>query len=137
MLDPKPYILIAEDDLDDAYFFESAFTNKCPQVQVKHISNGESVLEFLETCPADGVPSMMLLDYKMPLASAADILKFVNNKEYFAPVTKAVWSTSGRPAEIEECRSLGADHFFVKPASESEWDKLILQISQHFSAEQR
>lgn len=127
----KPYLLIAEDDIDDVDFFTSTFSNKCPQVLVKHLADGQAVLEFLNACPVEELPSLVLIDYKMPLASAPDILRLLQDEDRFSPMGKAVWSTSGRPAEIEECRSLGADYFFTKPASEGEWEALVSQLRDH------
>jgi two-component response regulator ARR-A family len=134
MLQTKPYVLVAEDDNDDVDFFTSAFLATCPEIYVKHIADGASVLEFLSACPEDELPSLILLDYKMPLASAADVLRFLHGKEHFASMTKAVWSTSGRTTEIEECRALGAHDFFVKPASQEEWEELVSRLSQYFAA---
>ena len=129
----KPYVLIAEDDSDDVDFFISVFSKRCPEVEIKHISNGQSVLDYLDSCPVEKLPAVMLLDYKMPLASAADVLRFLRDKSHFDQITKAVWSTSGRPEEVEECCSLGAMHFFIKPASETEWEGLVARISHYFS----
>ena len=124
----KPYLLIAEDDIDDVDFFIAAFSDRCPQVAVKHVPDGEEVLDLLKNCQADELPIFLLLDYKMPLASAVDILHFLYGKEHFSLMRKAVWSTSDRETEIEECRRLGAQYFFKKPAGEEEWTALVSEI---------
>jgi CheY-like chemotaxis protein len=130
----RPYILVAEDDTDDVDFLKASLARRCPEIAVTHVSDGQAALDFLTTCPSADLPFLLLLDYKMPIVSAAQVLLYLNTSDRFLPMICAVWSTSGRAEEIQECEALGADRFFTKPASDGEWDALAQQISEYFHA---
>lgn len=130
-----PYILIADDDPDDLNTFLQAFSERDPHVSVHFVTDGQEVIEFLEGCVPEELPSLILLDYKMPVVSGPEVLQKLSIHPYHAHIPKIVWSTSKRSQDIENCVRLGAAGYFLKPASSHELDELIQKIELIYSAQ--
>jgi two-component response regulator ARR-A family len=130
-----PYILIADDDPDDLNIFLQAFSERDPDVSVHTLTDGQEVIEYLDACDPDGLPSLILLDYKMPIISAPEVLKTLSTNPKLAHIPKIVWSTSERSQDIENCVRFGAAGYFLKPASSHELDEIIQKIELIYSAQ--
>jgi CheY-like chemotaxis protein len=130
-----PYILIADDDPDDLNTFLQAFSERDPHVSVHFVTDGQAVIEFLEGCVPEELPSLILLDYKMPVVSGPEVLQKLSSHPDHAHIPKIVWSTSKRSQDIENCVRLGAAGYFLKPASSYELDELIQKIELIYSAQ--
>ncbi len=130
-----PYILIADDDPDDLNIFLQALSKRDPHVSVHFVTDGQKVIEFLECCLPDELPSLILLDYKMPILSGPEVLQKLSTHPDYAHLPKVIWSTSERSQDIENCVRLGAAGYFVKPASSNELDELIQKIELIYSAQ--
>jgi CheY-like chemotaxis protein len=127
-----PYILLAEDDHDDRDLFIEAFTEHHSLIPVKHVKDGKDLFKFLDTCPRDDLPSLILLDYNMPLVTAPEALRELAASEEYAHIPTIVWSSSQRSKDINECLQLGANLYLPKPADIKEMNDLIGRISQLF-----
>jgi CheY-like chemotaxis protein len=127
-----PYILLAEDDHDDRDTFIEAFTAVHPHIPVRHVKDGKDLFTFLESCPRDDLPSLILLDYNMPLLTAPEALRQLNSSIDFAHLPTIVWSSSRRSKDINECLQLGANLYLHKPADTKELNELIGRISELF-----
>jgi CheY-like chemotaxis protein len=130
-----PYILLADDDPDDLFTFLQAFGELDPHVPIYTVTDGQELIEFLEGCIPDELPSLIILDYKMPILSGPEVLqKLASNSEH-ALIPKVVWSTSKRTQDIENCVRFGAAGYFLKPASSRELAELIQKIELIYSAQ--
>jgi CheY-like chemotaxis protein len=125
---PQPYILVADDDPDDLFFFMTKFCLRCPGYRVETFTDGNQVLEFLSGKTGDDLPRMILLDYKMPLVSGVEVLRKLHADQRFQGMPVAIWTTSERTNEAEECKRFGAAGYFVKPSSENELEPIIDKI---------
>ena len=104
-----PYILLAEDDQDDRELFIEALTEHHTHIPVKHVKDGKDLFKFLDSCPRDDLPSLILLDYNMPLLTAPEALRQLAASVEYAHITTIVWSSSQRSKDINECLRLGAN----------------------------
>lgn len=126
----SPYILLADDDPDDRESLIHPFLQQNPGVRVIACGNGEELLNFLQNCPDDELPVLILMDYKMPCWTAADILERLQAEPRYASVTKLVWSTSGRAEYVDRCVQRGASQYFTKPNSLPELDNIIDRMTR-------
>jgi len=133
MTNGSPYVLLADDDPDDRDFFCAGMHRFYPQVPVHTFNDGDELLQFLDTCTASTLPAFILLDYKMPRLSAPQILQVIGPGTRYAHIPKIVWSTSERRKDNEECLTLGATHFIIKPDSSSQLDKLLKLLEEWLS----
>jgi CheY-like chemotaxis protein len=120
-------ILLADDDPDDQMTFTEAFGRLQPDINVVCVEDGEEVLAWLESCA--NLPRLILMDYKMPIASAPTVLKRLASIDRFAPIIKIIWSTSARKDHMDECLHLGADQYLTKPNDGHELEVLIRKIN--------
>ena len=122
----EKYILLADDDLEDQEMLREAIIQDRPFTRIISVQNGREVLDYLATCAVEDLPSMIILDYKMPFFNAADILEVIGNDVRYKSIPKIVWSTSQNIEHVETCLQRGAIQYFSKPALSSEL-KLMLQ----------
>jgi CheY-like chemotaxis protein len=125
----QPYILLAEDDPDDQDAFSEAFMRLNPEVPLKIVQDGQELLDFLDACPDARLPAIIVLDYKMPKLTGADVLRYLAVCRRFNHIPKIVWSTSAREKDITECLQLGAANYFTKPATNQELEDFIVGIN--------
>jgi CheY-like chemotaxis protein len=127
-----PYILLADDDHDDRDNIIEAFMAFHPPIPVKHVKDGKDLFQFLDSCPRNDLPSLILLDYSMPLLTAPEALRQLTASIEYARIPTVVWSSSRRSKDINECLQLGACEYLHKPADTKELNDLIARISQLF-----
>ena len=130
-----PYILLADDDPDDLNVFLHAFRELSPQTRVQAFTDGKELVDFLDDCNLEELPSLIIVDYKMPIVSGPDVLRYLASSPNYSHIPKVVWSTSERRQDIENCIHLGAAGYFVKPASSIELYDIIHKIELIFSAQ--
>jgi CheY-like chemotaxis protein len=119
------YILLVDDDPDDRDLFCSRMQQLYPQIGIHTFQDGDELLDFLDNCTYPTLPAFILIDYKMPLFTAPQILQTIGTGTRFAQSPKIVWSTSQRQQDIDECLNLGAVRFAIKPDTDRQLDLLI------------
>ena len=121
-------ILAVDDDPNDLLFLELAFAKGCPDVPVHFVSSGRQVLDYLTGAKPYAnrkkfpMPTLLLLDLKMPEISGFDLMKWVREQPGIEHLRIAVLSGSDLEADIEKASMLGAVAYYTKP---SDPDKLI------------
>jgi CheY-like chemotaxis protein len=108
-------ILLADDDVEDQEILEDAILQLEPVTKVRIVANGQQVIEFLQNCNDLDLPSLIILDYKMPILNAAEVLDRIHANSRFHPIPKVVWSSSKQPEHVKNCLDKGAVNYFVKP----------------------
>ena len=131
-----PYILLADDDPDDRDSLIHPFVQQNPGVRVVSFEDGRELLSFLQNCPNDELPVLILMDYKMPFWTAADILEKLAADPRYANIPKIVWSTSGRSEYVDRCVQNGASQYFTKPNSLPELATIVERLSGLFQTRQ-
>lgn len=120
----KPHdacILQVEDDENDVYFLHHAFKKAGITNPVRVVSDGEQAIEYLKGAEpfADRaeypLPSLMLLDLKLPRMSGLEVLKWLRGQPAFRTMVVIVFSSSCNPEDVERSYGLGANGFVVKP----------------------
>ena len=127
-----PYILLADDDPDDREALIHPFVQQNPNVRVVVMGDGEELLTFLENCPGDALPVLILMDYKMPILTAAEVLEKLAGDDRYTEIPKLVWSTSDRAEYVDRCMRYGATAYFAKPSSLAELASIVDRMSRTF-----
>jgi CheY-like chemotaxis protein len=121
-------ILLADDDGDDQDLLKESILQHRPSALIKTVNNGPQVLAWLDECPDEQLPAMLILDYKMPILNAAQVLDELKGNSRYAGLPKVVWSTSSNRKHVDECLSKGALGYFPKPNDVSELAAITASI---------
>jgi CheY-like chemotaxis protein len=128
MTQMNTYILMADDDDEDQELLKEALRQEDPQTDFAGVNNGQEIFTYLETCADDSLPCLILLDYKMPGLSGPEVLDLLGQDPRYAPIPKAVWSTSSQREYVDICLEKGATRFFIKPNNPFDLHKIANEL---------
>jgi len=124
-------LLLAEDREDDVFFMERAIQRKQLPCILRAVTDGEQALEYLEgkgdfaNRNAFPLPSLVLLDIKMPKGDGFEALKRIRANHELARLPVVMFSTSKYQKEIDLAYDLCASGYMVKPSDPDELDKVL------------
>ena len=117
----QPVILLAEDREDDILLIRQAFHKGGINVPLFVVRDGEEVVAYLK---GEGkfynrdeypLPSLLLLDLKMPRMDGFEVLKWIRAQPGFSTLRVVVLTSSERIRDVNIAYNLGANSFLVKP----------------------
>jgi len=114
-------ILVVEDDENHAFFIRRAFATVGLQNPAHFVEDGAQAIAYLagESPYANRaefpLPSLMLLDLKMPNKNGFEVLEWVRQQPGLAALRIVVLTTSGAASDINRAYQLGANSFLTKP----------------------
>lgn len=110
----KPlHIMLADDDEDDRMLFYDAVTEINTNVQLNMVKDGEELMLFLSHSIT--LPEIIFLDLNMPCKNGFECLTEIRNNKALHDIFIIIYSTTGRPSEVEETFKNGANLFINKP----------------------
>jgi CheY-like chemotaxis protein len=121
MITPKPVILLAEDDDNDVFFMRRALQKSQVDFAIQVVTDGQQAADYLsgagkfsnrEQYP---LPSVILLDLKMPFLDGFEVLAWVRTQPSLNRIPAAVLTSSAEERDRRRARELGARAYFVKP----------------------
>lgn len=115
------YILVAEDDADDRFLLQTAFTERGFNDKLVFVDNGIEVLSHLlafEKQPHTTFqfPAFILLDLNMPKKNGRETLEEIKKHHRLKRIPVVIYTTTKSESEIKLCYELGANSYIVKPA---------------------
>lgn len=128
----RAYILLADDDPEDREMFADRFQLHNPDARVQCLSSGYELLTYLNECPSENLPQLILVDYKMPGITGQEVLRRLQHDQRYDRIPKVIWSTSNNQGYIDESLQSGAERYFTKPADMRGFDRMVDQITQLF-----
>ncbi|MBE0695498.1 MAG: response regulator, partial [Anaerolineaceae bacterium] len=105
------WALVIEDEIPLAGIFAKAL--KFAGYQTGEIYDGQEALDHLRE--SEEVPSLVLLDFHLPLVSGKEILQFIRGDQRFSK-TRVIMATSDSAAMVGEIEKK-ADLVLLKPIS--------------------
>jgi CheY-like chemotaxis protein len=128
-------ILVADDDPNDVTLLEIACAKARLAFPLRVVRNGVEAIEYLGGAGQFGdrrkfpLPSLLLLDLKMPVKSGFDVLSWLRVQPGLKRLFVVVWSSSADPRDIDRAYDLGANSYVVKPSSMGDLHRLVGQLS--------
>jgi two-component system response regulator len=111
MSDTSP-ILLVEDNPDDVALTQRAFARNNIQNEIVVARDGEEALRLLE----DGlVPSLILLDLKLPKLGGLEVLDRMHADQRLRLIPTVVLTSSREEEDVVEAYGLGANSYIRKP----------------------
>jgi len=132
------FVLVVEDNADDVLFIRRALKKTGITCPVHVAGDGESALEYLEgrgayaDRQANPVPTLVLLDLKLPRRSGFEVLQAVRAAPELAKVVVVVLMSSNQSVDIDKAYALGANSYLVKPISPEAMSELVQALSLYW-----
>jgi CheY-like chemotaxis protein len=114
-------ILLVEDNEDDVFFITRAFKAVGMLAHISRVENGQNAIDYLSgKQPYDDrarfpLPSLVLLDLKMPFLSGFEVLRWIRNQSSYCTVPVIIFTSSNQERDVEMAYELGANAYLVKP----------------------
>jgi DNA-binding response OmpR family regulator len=134
----KPRILVAEDDANDAFFLERAFAKAGVDAPRRFVRDGGEAVEYLEgrsgfaDRSVHPMPTLLLLDLKMPRLSGFDVLKWLRQTPALHRLSVVVFSSSDDPNDVNLAYDLGANSYAVKPGNSAELLGFVRSLREYW-----
>lgn len=117
-------VLLVEDNVLDARSVLSTARKAKLAVDVHHVEDGQSALDYLTSHPVD----LMLLDLNLPGLDGYDVLRIVRADDRLRSMPVVVLTTSEEDEDIARSYALGANAFVTKPVGLDGWATVVGQI---------
>ena len=78
------------------------------------------------------MPSLILLDLKMPNMNGKQVLKEVKGDDKLKSIPVVMLTSSGLESDMKECYELGANSYIVKPVTYSEFVETVRGIPEYW-----
>jgi len=126
----NPFILIAEDDVDDRMLLQTAFDEGNINVKIEFVGNGSELMEFLEENTT--YPNIILLDLNMPKKDGRETLRELKQHAVFKKIPVIIFTTTKNENEIARCYELGANTYVVKPDSFESLRRIASNLAEYW-----
>ena len=127
-------VLYAEDDENDVFFMERAFSRLKLRSALQRVPNGRAAVDYLSGMGefADRakhpLPEVLILDVKMPEMSGLEVLKWARGRPEFETLPILLFTSSTQRADIEMSRAHRASGYLVKPSNAEYLATLVKKI---------
>lgn len=130
-------ILLVEDEEHDVFFFKRAAKLAGMLNPLNVAQDGGQAIDYLKGTGVYAnraefpLPSLVLLDLKLPYVMGLDVLKWIRAQPEFQAVIVIVFTSSRLAPDIEAAYRLGANSYVVKPSTPARLQE-ILMIIRHY-----
>jgi two-component system response regulator len=138
--DPRPLVLIAEDDADDRLLAEEAFRVSRIDCEIRFVADGEQLLAYLRGDGefADRVrnpfPRVVVLDLNMPRKDGREALAEMRADPRLRELPVMILTTSRAHEDRARVVQLGACDFATKPTRFDELVGIVRRVAHWCSA---
>ena len=115
-------VLLVEDDPADVRLIQRAFSKLQTKVTMTRLTNGDDAVDYLsgegpyENRAAYPLPSIVLLDIKLPRRSGFEVLDWLRKQKTPLRRLPVVMLTSSKhSADVNRAYDLGANSYLAKP----------------------
>jgi CheY-like chemotaxis protein len=128
-------ILLVEDEADDILITRRAMNKANIISRLIIVNDGEEALKFLrreDEYKDAALPSLILLDLKMPKVNGFEVLKELKKDEKLRVLPVIVFTSSERNEDVELAYKLGCNSYVVKPVKFDEFIKVMEEIRRYW-----
>jgi CheY-like chemotaxis protein len=140
---PQVFTLLhIDDDPNDTELFQAAARRAKVQFAVQNVTDAEQAMAYLSGRGryADRrsfpLPSLVLLDLKMPRATGFDVLRWIRNHPEVGSLPVVIFSGSELQDDIQQAYAGGADSYLVKPIGFNALIELVTKLNASWVAGQ-
>ena len=127
-------ILLVEDNPMDVDLTRRAFSRHNLANPLEVARDGKEALDLIDGWKeGDAVPSVILLDLKLPKVSGLEVLRAIRAHPAFGAVPVVVLTSSSEDNDIHEAYSLGANSYIIKPVEFEKFIEVARQIELYWT----
>ena len=136
----KVPILVVDDSKEDVFLLCHAFKRAGLDLSLIHVHDGEEAVHYLngENSFTDRsrypMPSLVLLDVKMPKLSGFDVLEWLLTRQDLKDLPVVMFSSSFQQDDKEKAKVLGAADYLTKPTGTEGYDEVVQTIATKWLA---
>jgi CheY-like chemotaxis protein len=140
---PNKPVLYAEDDEDDVFLMQRAFSKAGIPNPLRTVQDGNEAVDYLAGNGSFGdreqhpMPCLMLLDINLPGKSGLEVLKWLRAKPATGIIPVVVLSSSNQESDIHRAYILGANGYLVKPGQPDKLLAMVRGINDYWLAQNR
>lgn len=133
----SPVVLHVEDEPSDRLIVALAFQKAAPAVSLHAVVNGEEAISYLSGLGPYGnrelhpIPSVVLLDLKLPRKSGLEVLEWIRSHPILHSLPVIMLTSSMEPTDLDRAYSLGANSYLVKSVDLKEMRDLVKGIGEY------
>ncbi len=131
-------ILVAEDDPTDTLLMKRAFAKAGVAVPLHFVRDGQEAIDYLqgqqpfEDRAANPLPSLLLLDLKMPRLDGFQVLEWIRRQSGLRRMLVVIFSSSEELQDVNRAYDLGANSYLMKPHSAETLSRLALLLEKYW-----
>lgn len=132
------HIILAEDNMYDAELTIRALKKNNITKELKHLKDGEEALDYIfakgkySDRKHEKLPSIILLDLKMPKVSGIEVLRRIKSDERTKKIPVIILTSSKEDIDIQECYNLGVNSYVVKPVEFEKFIKVVSELGSYW-----
>ncbi|HVD99907.1 MAG TPA: response regulator [Cytophagaceae bacterium] len=119
-------ILLADDDVDDRFFFNKALKTLPFYIQLMTIEDGERLLSYLKKNPTK-LPDILFLDHNMPRKNGSECLSEIKANPDLKNLPVIMYSTYLHDDVADVLYENGA-HFYIRKTNLPDLKKILYHV---------
>jgi CheY-like chemotaxis protein len=137
-----PFILLAEDDDNDAFGIELAFHDVGLKKQVWRVADAGEAIAYLTGAgkyrnrAVYPEPSLLLLDLRMTGKDGFELLKWVRSDPRWKNLVAVVLTNSEADSDKQKAYALGANSYLIKPTNFKGFAEMLRVLERYWSINQ-
>ena len=127
-------ILLVEDDPNDAHLTLRAFKKGGIAARVTHVCDGDEALAFLfpETSPPPALPTVVLLDWKLPKVGGLEVLIRIRAEPRTHHLPVVILTSSREERDVAAAYASGANSYVTKPIEPGQFEAAARELGQYW-----
>jgi CheY-like chemotaxis protein len=136
-------ILFVDDDPNDMLLVQRALKKAGLSYPLIHRRDGEEAIDYLSGKPPYSdrtkhpLPTLILLDIKMPKLSGFDVLSWMQRQPSLAKIPVVIFTASARDEDQSQAQQLGAAGYRAKPVDFGELVDIIRDVDARWLSQIR
>lgn len=110
-----PHLVIIEDNPVDVRMVQRALRAHGIQHELIVIADGERAIEYVENCPEEASPDLVLIDLNLPRQHGLDVLRRFRFAPAFVDSRIVVLTSSASDGDRRRAELIGVDRYIRKP----------------------
>jgi len=131
-------ILLVEDNDDDVFFFQHAWTSAGVPNPLRVVRDGQQAVSYLEGSGefADRqkfpLPTLILLDLKLPFRNGHEVLSWIRAHPLVRKCLVVFLTSSRENTDVRKAYELGTNGYLAKPASAAQLTEMVRAVRAYW-----